>query len=1140
MSKVSAKSTFFRWMRYAVFSGCFAGIILFLCQYDNKMSQTGKALQGAWAFLLFAIVLLTLQKVRFLNWQSLVVTIGYFPFAFLECKSYFGSPDLFTTHILETVTRWLLFMVIADMIATKRVRRIDKIRFFRIVFFCLMLVLMATLSHGSSISNYLPFLLLCFIPIEESDWDEAVNGLLTAGFFTFLFIAADSFVRNPFFGVMHEEFMQLNPGQGGRWFGDFLNIGAFGQFLGLSTALAVCGLYRSSDKFGRLSVPYFASWFWLAGSVFLASLNATRNYMVGVAGLLMVLFVFGWRKSGKKGMIIRGGVVALLVIVIAVAIIRFGFYVISPDFDYDKLLADLMNTPLKLFPAGTEYIANKFRLANEGFDSGYGEGNVFAPGTIWSYLNLLTSFRLGICYDFLCKSSFYGTSGSGMMYGDYFAFNAHNQYVQSLYVYGFLAGGVYVIYAVAGWIGAIAGSVKTRKEHFYLPMIVLTMMLGMWFGEMSTIFYPLTFVGFFMLTPVLVDCRHRKKAKMSENEGENAPADRMDQADGESRPVESVKTKIAIPSAIVAVIGLVAVFTAVMIVSKNCKLNVISTVEADNHIRLGSIDRLNEPEGEDGSKESREEGDAKGLFEPDNGLYSARDVRNGTVVGTILAEDEEIQKKALASYFEGAGTISFHTPNGRNGDLIVLEFDAKTDYDRPLSLEVYYYDEQVSVVELDNEWNRYYVPFITGMSLAENDTEKTNEITYGKTKETKDVFFRLRYTDAEGQSCLVTYDDFCVVNYGEKTLASEVKTGRYLLEPFEREFVSAEPDGAMWGNTVVSDGRYLYMTLGSDLYICRPDKRYSESVFKYNDSNTVGILRGLGDVKNISLCKDKKVLLVMSKEDGAYFVDVSLPSEPKVFSHYATIDQCVGGEIYGNYAFLCNGQPGLEIVDITNVSKPRQVKVIEQKWSNYQSCIISNDILFALPPDQKRFDVYNVKDVTNPELLGIYTLDGMGLGLAAKDDYLYIATSGDSRWRGTGEGIICMGTGSGSGIEVFDISDPTAITLVSRKKIDGRMNYYPFGTWDLVLQDNRLYLSEMCAGLYIFDISKPTNPVREKTFSVRTEKDTLYYRQLDLATTVMPYRFAEETHGSIIHTAIIDGVAYCLTDMGIYRTSLFE
>ena len=545
MGKVNSKSKVFRWIRFILYTGCFTEMILYLSRYDNEVYDTLKARQGAWAFLFFGVILLVMQKVRWINWQSLVTTLAYAPFAVLECSFYVGSPDLFANHIVEAVTRWMVLMVIADMVATGRVRKVEKFHPFTFMFFGLIIVLLALFSKGQGVERYCYLLLACLIPLDKPDWDEIVDGLLAGGFLAFAYTTFDSFMTNPYFGVPREQFMEKNPKQGGRWYGNFLNIGAFGQFLGMSTALAVCSLYRSAQKLGRLSVAYFVSWIWLGGSVFLSVLNGTRNYMVGIAALAMVLFIFGFRKARKVGMIVRGAIVFVLVVAAGVAIVRFGFYVLSPEFNYDNLVNDLMKTPLKYVPDLTKYIANKFRLAHEGWDSGYGEGNVFAPGTIWSYLNLITSMRLGICYDFLRQGSFYGTMGGGIQYGDYFAYNAHNQYVQSLYVYGFLGGAVYILFVLSTWIQSIVKAVKSRHEHFYLPMIYLTVMVAMWLGEMSTLTYPLTFLGMFLMIPILVNCFAGEEKTLKEIRKEKRAAKKALKAGAQEGSGESWKAVLA-------------------------------------------------------------------------------------------------------------------------------------------------------------------------------------------------------------------------------------------------------------------------------------------------------------------------------------------------------------------------------------------------------------------------------------------------------------------------------------------------------------------------------------------------------------------------------------------------------------------
>lgn len=121
--------------------------------------------------------------------------------------------------------------------------------------------------------------------------------------------------------------------------------------------------------------------------------------------------------------------------------------------------------------------------------------------------------RLGIGYEFIRQTAWEASTGDGIQYGTYFAYNAHNQYVQALYVFGFFAGGTYILYVLSTWVLSIAECIKTRRNQFYLALILITVMVAMWLGERSTIYYPLTFVGLFAAYPILVNCLSSKKAE---------------------------------------------------------------------------------------------------------------------------------------------------------------------------------------------------------------------------------------------------------------------------------------------------------------------------------------------------------------------------------------------------------------------------------------------------------------------------------------------------------------------------------------------------------------------------------------------------------------------------------------------------
>lgn len=493
-----SKKKVFDLIHIGLYTLCFVGVTFHLNEVDNMIRQTYKDRQSLIAMVFFMAAVWVMQKVRLINWQSLVTTLLVVPFAVFGVITYSSSPDVYPNTILSYVVFWMAFMVVVDMVVTKRVRKIKGLSEGAFIFFCAMTALLMIYSHGYPVPyTYGYFIIVCLIPMEKRDWEKVLIGVLNAGVVSFIAITLMSFLVNPYFGIDPVDFMRLNPEQHGRWYGYFLNIGCFGQYLGLNLVLSLGSMYYAKQKKGRLSVAYFLSVIWLLADLFLAVLNGTTNYAVGLILLLLVYFIFGWKKATGKGMVIRGVIVAVILAGLIIASLKGIQYVYSDEFDADAIIATIKNSPFAPVSSGAEYIVKKLAQTNELRDI---KESAFPPRSVGRFLDYFSSSRLGISYEFLKKSTFQGTDGGGIQYylGDYFAYNAHNQYVQVLYNYGFLAGGVHIIFAITLWIISIVMYRRTKKAEHFLPMTGITVMLGMWMGEMSDVYYSLTFFVFLL------------------------------------------------------------------------------------------------------------------------------------------------------------------------------------------------------------------------------------------------------------------------------------------------------------------------------------------------------------------------------------------------------------------------------------------------------------------------------------------------------------------------------------------------------------------------------------------------------------------------------------------------------------------
>ena len=506
MSELSAqvkeslsKERVFELLRSFVYIFCFVGILTHLCEFDNLIFESWKMRQADIAIIFFLVTLLALQKAKLFNWQSLIVTLILFPIAFFSSRVWVGSEDLLVLQILDWVIRWLAVLLITDMAITKRIRDFQKTRVWILVVFLVMTSLLLISVGNTGMTTYLYFLLFFLIPITSKEFDRFIDCILIAGFISFIVVSLISLVTNPPFGVPEAIFMMRNPGQDGRWFGYFLNIGAFGQYLGLSLALGVCSLFRIISKYRKFIPGYVLCALWIVTDLYFGELNGTRNYMVGVVFMIIALVLFCVKKDKPKHVLIKLGIFIAICVILCILAKQGIDYVYSDNYDEVAILDFLMKTPLKLVPATAGYFVKMLTRVHNQADI---EEFAFAKRSVLRFINIFSSARVDIGRILLGQSTFQGTDGAGFLYGDYFVQNAHNQYVQAIYRYGFLAGGFYLLSCFAYSIMSVVDYVRSKREEFRYIIILTAMMFGIWMGEMSTIFYPMTFIPFVFLYPI--------------------------------------------------------------------------------------------------------------------------------------------------------------------------------------------------------------------------------------------------------------------------------------------------------------------------------------------------------------------------------------------------------------------------------------------------------------------------------------------------------------------------------------------------------------------------------------------------------------------------------------------------------------
>jgi choice-of-anchor B domain-containing protein len=192
-------------------------------------------------------------------------------------------------------------------------------------------------------------------------------------------------------------------------------------------------------------------------------------------------------------------------------------------------------------------------------------------------------------------------------------------------------------------------------------------------------------------------------------------------------------------------------------------------------------------------------------------------------------------------------------------------------------------------------------------------------------------------------------------------------------------------------------------------------------------------------------------------DDMSRIVDISDPANPVVVgafqeAHNISID---GAYLYVSFEFA----PGLRIFDIaTDPTNPQLVWEDTNQVGGHDVAVIRNRMYDFHATDATY--IYNIQDPANPQLLGTIRHQNTyhHSGWVTEDDnYLFICdeTAADPL----------------ADITIWNISNPAAPVLV------GEISDNTSRAHNLYIIENLAYVSYYGAGLKIFDISTPSNPL---------------------------------------------------------------
>ena len=201
---------------------------------------------------------------------------------------------------------------------------------------------------------------------------------------------------------------------------------------------------------------------------------------------------------------------------------------------------------------------------------------------------------------------------------------------------------------------------------------------------------------------------------------------------------------------------------------------------------------------------------------------------------------------------------------------------------------------------------------------------------------------------------------------------------------------------------------------------------------------------GTGDATNDIFIRGNYACFVGDEDLGIF--DISDPDYPVMLGTRELDGSALSIFVHGPWAYVCEGTSGLEIINISNTSKPgpsynhsigdaRDVAV----WGSY--AYIANY--------SGGFQVVDISDPASPSYVADYVTSGSAICIRVRDNLAYIGTT--------------------AGLEIFDISNPGAATPTGAYSVEGTV--YGFD-----LEGDRAYVADGSYGFKVIDVSDPSSP----------------------------------------------------------------
>lgn len=475
---------------------CLVFSLMHLCNMMNAPYQTRKDIYAAKAILAFAIYLLFIQRPRILNYQTAIVTLLYFPIGYGYRCRYAMSPDLFEHDKVVAWIVYIVLLILVDMYVYKKVQPLQHINKPFLCVYGFMTLSMIYFRNGSTMPSLLLLMLVFYlIPLNTAKWNRILNQVGNAWIISFFIVLFQSVREN------------MEVSELGRWYGCFVNIGDFGLFLGGVVAILTFRLFRAFRRTGFCSIPfilYAVAWLPLLWTILRVS---TITLYIGMFFILIMFFIlFTPNGTGKEALFRLFTAVTVLVVICCLGLLLLKSIALHADKEYWYLQLHEGNALIKPI---ANIVMRAFYMFEEPIT--FSDCGIFKPDSVINYLDLFTSGRLSIIKMFSEQFSFTGTVIGGIDVGSYFAYNAHNTYVQTLVEYGYIAGGAQILWLLYMAVASVCRFLRAKKFNDLFMCLWMAMVLGVLTGECARLYTPIIFFTLFLSYPLIINIPNRKK-----------------------------------------------------------------------------------------------------------------------------------------------------------------------------------------------------------------------------------------------------------------------------------------------------------------------------------------------------------------------------------------------------------------------------------------------------------------------------------------------------------------------------------------------------------------------------------------------------------------------------------------------------